>query len=218
MRVPQGLIRGNGRASHNLSTRSPVPPHNSQRRKGERGSQLPGSRHPGLQTHSLCSGSAALSRKVTGLFEILVLKTSIIMWIVIHIHDHHVWGLMKRKQSVSILLALNDGKICGCHGCQSWQRKLVIIEQISGGNSWHYLTNDSKDWQGRIDRERKSGMTCNKGGSGTEIPNVMIDCNHVVDAFQHMLKARHWAVSNVKTLSHCMYNRGFRKAQQVISS
>lgn len=35
---------------------------------------------PGLQTHSQCSGSAALSRKVTGLFETLFSKILIMKW------------------------------------------------------------------------------------------------------------------------------------------
>lgn len=81
MQVPQGLIRGNSRASHNLSTRSPVPLTTA---SGERGERFTITRltSPRLQTHSPCSGSAALNRKVTGLFEILFSKILIIKQIV----------------------------------------------------------------------------------------------------------------------------------------
>lgn len=68
-RSHRGLLEGMVGASHNLSTTLACSPHNSQQRKLERGSQLPGTRHPDFRHILTAVALQHPAEKVTFLFE-----------------------------------------------------------------------------------------------------------------------------------------------------
>lgn len=125
MEVPQGLIRRNGMGFSQPQHTLACSPHNSQPERGER-FKITRLTSPELQTNSHCSGSAASSRKVTSLFENVFKDPN-------HKVNPHLWlcEAISKENNLSCwpqLLGNSADFII-----ISWQRKLVVVEQILVG-------------------------------------------------------------------------------------
>lgn len=99
-RSHRGLLEGMVGASHNLSTTLACSPHKSQQRKGERGSQLPGSRHPDFRHILTAVVLQHPAEKVTFLFEMLFSNILLIRKVFILICSHRMIGFIRDEFAV----------------------------------------------------------------------------------------------------------------------